>query len=305
MPQEKRERIEHDAVVREQIVTPEGTVTYGVIKHEQTDAGAPVFFLPGYGEGIGTITPVSETIANENLKGNTREVIMIEHSRKEFTFEQLSLSDLQKRYPNASTRAWLCNRTNLRRAHEAILVLDRLDTKGHLAGHSYGGMTAVCIGLLRPDLVESITLLNSGGLVGKSRSWVRDQILLTYRFVWVNWRKEIERHGWEKMKPIIKETFGYIFEKFGRGWRENFDVATSDMIPAMRELAQKGIKITVVYDELDNVFPADEVRKQLERIPKGTPIDIVHTNEHLHYGPVTNPKKYGARVRTVIDKTGN
>ena len=101
------------------------------------------------------------------------------------------------------------------------------------------------------------------------------------------------------------QTLGYIFAKFGRGWRENHDVATADIVPAMRELADKGVKITVVYDELDQVFPATLVREQLERLkPEQKNISVVHTTEHLHYGPVTNPKKYGARIRSIIDQQG-
>ena len=298
------EPIRYSDVRKERIKTREGTVTYGVIQHERTDVGTPVFFLPGYGEGMKPITPVSGAIAEKNASGDTREVIMIRHSRRQFRFgKKFNKDTLRKLYPNASKRAFYCHNATLRRAHEAILVLDKLKTKAHLAGHSYGGMTAVCIGLLRPDLVESITLLNSGGLVGVSDSWIKDQWTLTRRFVWDNWRAEIKVHGL-KMLPIIFLTFGYILLKFGRGVRENFDVARSDMIPAMRELAQKGIKITVVYDELDKVFPAPLVREQLQRLPAGTPIEIVTTNEHLHYGPVTNPIKYGRRVRSIVDGTG-
>ena len=156
-------------VERKEIVTKEGTVSYGLIQHEGTDKGSPVFFLPGYGEEIGTITPVSRNIAKANESGGTRKVLLIRHSRREFKTEDLTLKKLQNLYQDASPKAWLCPPTTLRRAHEAILVLEKEKTKAHLAGHSYGGMTALCVALLRPDLVESITLLNTGGLVGKSR----------------------------------------------------------------------------------------------------------------------------------------
>lgn len=289
-------------VERKEIVTKEGTVTYGRIMHEGTDRGAPVLFLPGYGEGIDTMTPISSSISASGPDGGTRAVLTIEHSRTEFTFEQLSVDDLKERYKDASPKAFRCNRNTLRRAHEAILVLEKEGTQANLVGHSYGGMTAVCMALLRPDLVASITLLNSGGLVGK-----HSQFTLTRRFIW-NWLTEADYHKWSKIGPIVKDTFKYIFAKFGRGWRENFDVATSDMVPALKELAGKGIKINVVYDELDRVFPSRLVERITVKALKNTNVvKIVKTgkeNKFLHYGPVVNASKYGKFVAGLLAERG-
>lgn len=285
-----------DSFQKKTIESEHGTVSYGHVKPEHPKSGKPVMILPGYGLSLRFTKGLAEKVAAPNENGEGRETFVLEHSRTEFDLRK----EIQKLYPGAPKLALELDIVTLRRAHEAILVLEKNNTKAHLVGHSFGGMVIVAIALLRPNLVESLTLLNAGGLIGR-----QNPVRFFFRFI-KNWvAAERKKHpGRKGIWPIIKETlFTYMRKNFVRALREEIVVATTDIGPALGYLAKQGMKITVVYDRLDQVFPSKDVEKTLgigsDRPPT---FKTIQTNGNLHYGPVLSSGEYAPLINQIVDE---
>ena len=285
--------------------TGEGTVHYAHIQAEGAKTGQAAMVLPGYGMGIASATPLGRAIARPDGATTTRETLIMEHSRTEFN---LTLAQLKGLYKDASPSAWRLPLAVLIRAHEAVVVLREQGRAAHLIGHSLGGMTAVGVALLDRSLVSSITLFNSGGLMRPGLSQVPR---LLGRFI-KNWTYEMfgdpraPRTPEQKklmMSTVWQTFFGYIFKGLSvtaplKALKEEVAVAMTDIKPLLDELESQGIQITLMYDELDRVFPPSKVEEHMN-MTLGTlethkgPRRIVQTYDNLHYGPVVNPRAFG------------
>jgi pimeloyl-ACP methyl ester carboxylesterase len=271
----------------------EGTVSFGRITPEKEPTGKPVMFLTGYGEFIDTVAPVSRVIANSENGGHTHDTFVLEHSRDEF---DLPKRKIKKLYPDAPPEVLAMGSVIIRRAHEAILVLDESHSKAHLVGHSLGGMTAVAIALLRPDLVESLVLVNSAALTPKVH-WTK----LFGRFV-ANWWPEFWKNKGKTLSVMWQTLFSYMASNLVRAMREEMMAAKTDMTPIIAALGRKGVKISIIFDKLDQVFPSHEVEEQLKLAAgDNPPFKTEQTEGHMHYGPVMNPLEYGAVISRTLD----
>lgn len=265
-----------------QVGTEDGLVSYTRFEPEGGPTGEPVMVLPG------TLSTWSNTrfarAVSTGAKTGSHTAFLVDHKRNEF---ELSPERIRELYPDAQPEVLALGIETLRRAHEAILILTVNKTRAHLVGHSFGGMVSVAIALLRPDLVRSLTLLNSAGLVPKREPKMHRGMFL----------KELFSHP-----SMIPSFLAYYFSNRKRADKEGEVIAGSSIVPLLVALGRAGVPITIVYGKEDKLFPPNQVQEELRKAGDNPPFVVQELDRVNHNGPVINPPLYGKLVSGILKR---
>lgn len=263
------------------IETEDGSVQYTGFVPEGGPTGDDVMLLPGTPVSDWTNRRLGKAISNGSEAGTHRSYV-VNHNASGVSITESRIREL---YPGISEAVLGLGIDTLRRAHEAIVVMDVYKTRTHLVGHSFGGMVAVAIALLRPDLVKSITLLNSAGLVPKRK--VEDH------------KKIFTRDLFKQPLPLIASMLWTYFMNRNRK-RETQSIADASIVQLLAAIGRSGVPVTIIYDKADAVFPPQEVEEELSKAGDPPPFAVERTEGAQHNGPVVNPGIYGKIVSQIL-----
>lgn len=198
-----------------------------------------------------------------------------------------------------------------------------------LVGHSQGAMVQAVVAALRPDLVpnweedaSALIVMNPAGLSGRegfssralrasgkvkeaNKQALADAALVPYRIGEImvrnavsTFRAFIKHIGNPAMRSAFNGWDKHIFKNF-LGTRiedEAHDMANTDLLPFLELVAGNGVRVAVVYDEDDALFPAGTVGKRLNKHPT---IELHPTTGGGHFHPITKPDEAADIVRSI------
>lgn len=156
------------------------------------------------------------------------------------------------------------------------------DVRFRLKGHSTGGRTSVAVAEDSPERIESVTLVNSAGLVeGQS---IKDYVARLQAFyndeVLPNW--DILRHDFSRPKVLAD----FVWYNFGNSIRtgvEAVSISNADIRSRVVQLGDLGIKVAIMDAPADRLTPNSSVATTL-----GTLVDHYSMHPHSeigHLGP--------------------
>lgn len=222
--------------------------------------------------------------------------------------------------------------TIFEKALAVIAELERSATPDEplvLVGHSQGAMVQAVVATLRPDLTpnwdedrSALIVMNPAGLTGRegfssralrasgkvkeaNKQLLADSIGVPYRIGEIMVRNTVSTfrafirninnpamrsalNGWDK--HIFKNFIGTRIED------EAHDMANTDILPFLELVAGNGVRVAVVYDEDDALFPADVIGRRLNKHPA---IELHPTTGGGHFHPVTKPDEAAKIVRSI------
>lgn len=141
---------------------------------------------------------------------------------------------------------------------KAMALLELLEKKeiekAEGAGHSEGGLVLAIAAMLAPEKFDNLVFVSPAGMIGK------DSLLgLAHRFVITEGKKsKIPLPPVELAKGFLK----YILANPLMALREPMSTAQSDLYEAFKDLKEKGLGISVICANNDDVFLMDEVQEE-------------------------------------------
>lgn len=213
------------------------------------DDRAPVFFIPGYGDG-----------SPEGRKTNIRAIY--EDNRRVLTMrsprgvEGKNDSDTLQ-FPE----------TLMRQVNAIIAVLDqRSIEKVAIIGESRGGALALIAAFLHPERFSNIILVDSSGMVDKTSSmslifrFIADGAFETANFIGNRMRG--------KVSPMAKEQVDWGTARFWKWALEDpklsiedvKDMARGEVFQLLKAVKAQGVGISIIHGAGDEVFPMRRVQ---------------------------------------------
>lgn len=263
------------------INTEDGSVRYAGFEPEGGPTGDDVMLLPGTPVSDWSNRRLGKSLSDGSEAGSHRSFV-VNHNAAGI---HMTESRIREIYPTAPEAVFSLGVDALRRAHEAIVVMDIYKAKTHLVAHSFGGMVSVAIAFLRPDLVKSITLLNSAGLVPKRKVSEHEKIFTRDLF---------------KQDPrlIVSMLWTYFMNRNRK--RETKSIAEASIVQMLAQIGRSGVPVTIVYDKADSVFPPHEIEEELKKAGDPPPFAVERTEGSKHNGPIVNPGVYGKIVSRIL-----
>lgn len=202
-----------------------------------------------------------------------------------------------------------------------------------VGGYSQGGPAAVIAATLRPDLFPSrddeqstLVLINPAGITGKRESAskfteaskrVSEDRKATLGEKFGNLGRTA-RTQWGYLSGIVvealtkphmggafKDSLRYVGAHVlsGEVDREAHDMANTDMVPFINFLSHR-MRIIVIYDENDSVFPAKVIDKRRQSGDFEEGVEFHKTSGMGHFGPVHNPEETAEVINGIL-KSGS
>jgi pimeloyl-ACP methyl ester carboxylesterase len=157
------------------------------------------------------------------------------------------------------------------------------DVRVRLKGHSDGARTSVAVAEEMPEVVESVTLVNPGGMDGGD---LVDHAMRLPRFVHhevlPNW--DILKHEFSDPR-VLTDFFFYNLANPVRTAVDAISIATADIRPRVAELGKRGVKVAILNAMADRLTPNTSVHEQ-GGIGEQVHINRIHPNHEIgHLGP--------------------
>ncbi len=127
-------------------------------------------------------------------------------------------------------------------------------------GHSFGGAVSTATAWYHPELVRSLTLVNSvGGAVWKPGEGELEDTPLTDRPIW-DWAQHLPREftnrAYRKVFPVVARDFlSNALFNLPALRRAAHLARTADLREELTELAQRGLPVTILWGDQDSVVP--------------------------------------------------
>jgi len=242
---------------------------------EKEAQGLPVFIAPGWGNTSLTF----KNIMGEFTKNGHRS-LLVEHKRAQ------TMSSIDEQY---STE-------DLQRAFE---IIEALDKKGiaqtDAVGYSEGTIDLVVAATLFPERFRSLVLLNPNGVIGED-SFAK----LVARFHAEIARNTVSSFGSkEEIKAtlaVYKDVASEILKNPALAARETLSIAKSNTLPALANLKQKGIRISIIAGVDDKMFP---IKKMQEEV-KAEHVDGFYSVKGGHFEAFKKPEQYTSLIRAAF-----
>lgn len=187
-----------------------------------------------------------------------------------------------------------------------IELLDTLDLRESIAvvGHSFGGAVAVALASQHPGRVRSLVLVNSiGGSVWKQGH--RGERSLADR-PWWDWGLrlpgEFSSRDYRRVLPVVARDLVANALSNPRALRRAAELARSaDLRAELRELAERGLPVSILWGSEDRVVPEATFLAMCEAA--GAPGDIIADAGHSWL--LADPQGFGELVTnsTAVQRT--
>lgn len=242
--------------------------------------GVPVIFAPGWSNSPRTVSSSLSILVEEG-----RRVISLAHSRRNEIIEieegpeGVGKEELQKALA-------LLGVLKGKAINEAILV-----------GYSDGGIYGLIAALICPEKIKSIILVDPAG-VTEEKSVFRMLIKLA-KEAGVGFLDAIRNSNlWRPLGRIIKDLLEYVFKNPLMSYRELLEIYQANTLNMLIQLRNKGIRITVVFGEDDEVLSMKEAQKRLQ-IGKHIDEFIIAPGGHAEI--ISRPQKIMSIVNQKLD----
>lgn len=147
-----------------------------------------------------------------------------------------------------------------RLAHWLHELLDHVGVEepAALIGHSFGGGVATATAWYHPHRARALVLVNSvGGSVWRSRGG--DHQLLADRPLWdwgLHLPNEFRRRAYRRVLPVVaRDLVGNALSNPGAVLRAAHLARTADLRDELRELAKRGLPVSILWGTEDRVVP--------------------------------------------------
>lgn len=178
--------------------------------------------------------------------------------------------------------------------HKVKLLKELLPELGidqfHLAGHAYGGLTAIQAAVEMPDQVRSLTLIGSLGVQ-------------ELRFLG---NYHINRSLYSLSRPFVN-FYKYAFPHFGRFHQQRFSL---EYVDAMRYLDQRDVRdqlrsienpVLILHAENDQIIPPSTARENFRMVPQSELVFLEGKHEQIWL----ESDVWGEQLREFIDRVVN
>ncbi|MFA7244649.1 MAG: alpha/beta hydrolase [Candidatus Magasanikbacteria bacterium] len=235
------------------------TVDGPLMIHEiipENDREIPVFISSGFTQGADTIEPIAVGLAD---KGDRRVIF----------------PDLPHGNPSSVRDRELWNESEYHhgKAMTIIKTLEEIDiSKTDIVGHSEGCISIIFAAALYPEKFRNIVLVNPAGLIGK------DSLLATAKRFLKNLRVSAEQVKQDQAVAEVSklgkpERDGNFKKDLKKTYNSAKSITMTELEEIMAIVVSKGIKISIIHTEDDNIFPLERVKAMNDRYAKKNSFD--------------------------------
>jgi len=227
---------------REEIMSPGGYIK--VVDINPTDNATPILLSSGWGETLEVLRSVIFSIVE----------IM---DRRVFACDYSHLDNIKGYQDDFPASGYM-------KAHSFINLLDEKEIdKVDAIGHSEGAINIVIAAYLKPERFKNIILVNPSGMMRGDTFYK-----LTKRFLLETLFEPITFKSIEKFLIYIKYIYrviGYVIRNPMQAFREAIGVSRFKIFRLLKNIQKKGVKVSIVVDKNDIIFPAEQVKRSAKR----------------------------------------
>jgi len=233
---------EEQFLKREEIRSPGGYIK--VVDINQSGSGNPILLSSGWGETLEALKSVIFSIA----KIMERRVFACDYSHLD------NINGYQDGFPAGGYM----------KAHSFINLLDDKEViKVDAIGHSEGAINIIIAAHLKPESFKNIILINPSGMM-----WNDTFYKLAKRFLTEVFFEPITLDTAKRFLIYVKYIFQvivYILKNPIQAFREAIGISRFKIFHLLRNIQKRGVKVAIVVDKDDIIFPADQVRRQAKK----------------------------------------
>lgn len=162
--------------------------------------------------------------------------------------------------------------------------VDSLDSDIHIIGHSEGAVTACYLGVVCARKVESIILIAPAGLVESDSFFKLSSrfflfFLKQVKYAFITRSKRAQKYVTASLRYMFLNPFQVSMEALG--------LPKIKLKKIVRGLVKKGVRVSIVLQKDDEVFPFEEVRGQLAHIENVHIYEIPGGHNGLNTNPIS------------------
>ena len=259
---------------RRKIQLLRGTVTgVDIIPNEQVK-DVPLLLVSGWGETLDTTKSIVLSLARTG--------------RRVLALESHHLDTIVKNSEQFPQQGYV----------KALVLLEFLNTqkieKVDVIAHSQGAINAVIAAWVKPNVFNTLILVGPAGMLNKDEFLNlagRFSSHLFYHFLF---------HSGQKINFSIQyiiQVFIYIFSNPLQALQEAVGMVNFHIAQMVRSLQKNNMKIHVVHDEDDVVFPFNEVKKTVHELG----IENFHSMKGWHNFIHEQPEKSAQFFATILN----
>ncbi|MCR4284272.1 MAG: alpha/beta hydrolase [Parcubacteria group bacterium] len=233
---------EEQFLKREEIRSPGGFVK--VVDINFDDNTTPVLLSSGWGETLEALKSVVFSIAK--ITG-----------RRVFACDYAHLDNIKGYQDGFPASGYM-------KAHSFINLLDEKQVnKVDAIGHSEGAINVIIAAYLKPEKFKNIILINPSGMMHND-SFRK----LVKRFLSETLFEPITIETTRKFLIYVRYVFrvvGYILRNPIQAFREAIGISRFKIFHLLRNIQKNGVKVAIVVDKNDIIFPVNQVRRQAKK----------------------------------------
>lgn len=268
------------------------------IKPHEVKTGVPVVMAPGYG----SLSPEDSKVNILEIARQGRRTLFVDEPRgvdgvlkNEKSEEQILAEEKIEKF-------------FLRQAETLIAVLDKKGIEQTDAvGHSEGGLYLVVAASLYPERFRNLVLFDPAGMVeddspaSLAYRFLKENIVSRIAMIEKKKAGEISAASEEQARKGDEDFLAYLKEDVPKSVDEVRAIAKQQIHTLLKQAHAKGVMMSIVQGVDDNVFPMDDVQKQVSRTGpekgrgEGLIVDGFYSVKGGHDEFLMNPERY-ARV---------
>lgn len=251
----------------------------------------PVLVAPGWATTTKDLENFSKLLSEKG-----RRVLSFSHSRENIVGGPLSLLRSKKEITEAGKEYSF---EEIQKAFSLLEVLENKNIdKADVVAHSEAGINVSIAASEYPEKFRNIVYVNPAGMIGEDKfpkllgRFSTESIKSAF-----NSFLKSENRG--SVKTQWKESINYITKNIPLSWKEAVAISKSDIKEMLKSLKEKGIGISIVHTEGDNVFPIEKMKEKVGSVIDDNFIQY----EGDHFDIIFNPEKVTDLIDNALIKS--